>query len=36
VRLYSATHNVYKVEKALGHASVSVTETYLRSLGLEE
>jgi site-specific recombinase XerD len=35
VRLYSATHDVYQVEKALGHANVAVTETYLRSLGLE-
>jgi site-specific recombinase XerD len=34
VRLYEATHDVYQVEKALGHANVSVTETYLRSLGL--
>ncbi len=35
VRLYEATHDVYQVEKALGHATVAVTETYLRSLGLE-
>ena len=34
VRLYDATHDVYQVEKALGHASVAVTETYLRSLGV--
>jgi site-specific recombinase XerD len=34
VRLYLATHDVYQVEKALGHANVAVTETYLRSLGL--
>jgi site-specific recombinase XerC len=34
VRLYVATHDVYQVEKALGHATVAVTETYLRSLGL--
>ena len=34
VRLYEATHDVYQVEKALGHANVSVTESYLRSLGL--
>jgi site-specific recombinase XerD len=34
VRLYDATHDVYQVEKALGHANVAVTETYLRSLGL--
>jgi len=33
VRLYKATRDVYQVEKALGHANVSVTETYLRSLG---
>ena len=35
VRLYRASHDVYEVEKALGHANVAVTETYLRSLGLE-
>ena len=35
VRVYEATHDVYQVEKALGHANVGVTETYLRSLGLE-
>ena len=35
VRVYGATHDVYQVEKALGHANVAVTETYLRSLGLE-
>jgi integrase len=34
VRLYEATHDVHQVEKALGHATVAVTETYLRSLGL--
>jgi len=34
VRLYEATHDVYHVEKALGHANVAVTETYLRSLGI--
>ena len=34
VRLYEATHDVYQVEKALGHANVAVTEGYLRSLGL--
>jgi site-specific recombinase XerD len=33
VRLYEATHDVYQVEKTLGHANVSVTETYLRSIG---
>jgi integrase len=33
-RLYEATHDVYQVEKALGHATVAVTETYFRSLGL--
>lgn len=36
VRLYEATHDVYQVEKALGHANVSVTETYLRSLGVTD
>ena len=35
VQVYNATHDVYQVEKALGHANVGVTETYLRSLGLE-
>jgi site-specific recombinase XerD len=35
VRFYESTHDVYQVEKALGHANVSVTEGYLRSLGLE-
>jgi hypothetical protein len=35
VRLHEATHDVYQVEKALGHANVAVTEGYLRSLGLE-
>ena len=34
VRLYESTRDVYQVEKALGHASVAVTETYLRSLGV--
>ena len=36
VRLYEATHDVYKVEKALVHATRAVTETYLRSLELEQ
>ena len=35
VRLYQASHDVYQVEQALGHANVAVTETYLRSLGLQ-
>ena len=35
VRIYEATHDVYQVEKALGHANVPVTEAYLRSLGLD-
>ncbi len=35
VRIYQGTHDVYQVEKALGHANVAVTETYLRSLGVE-
>jgi integrase len=34
-RLYRATHDIYQVEKALGHANVGVTEHYLRSLGEE-
>jgi site-specific recombinase XerD len=33
VRIYEATRDVYQVEKALGHANLSVTETYLRSIG---
>jgi site-specific recombinase XerD len=36
VWLYTETRDIYAVEKALGHANVSVTETYLRSLGLLE
>ena len=36
VRLYQGTRDVYQVEKALGHANVAVTETYLRSLGVVE
>jgi len=36
VRTYRATHDIYSVKQALGHANVSVTETYLRSLGLVE
>ena len=35
VRYYQATRDVYATEKALGHANVSVTETYLRSIGQE-
>jgi len=35
VRFYQATHDIYATSKALGHANVSVTETYLRSMGLE-
>lgn len=35
VRLYQNTKDIYQVEKALHHASVGVTESYLRSLGLE-
>jgi site-specific recombinase XerD len=34
VTLYGQTHDIYQVKQALGHASVSVTEGYLRSLGL--
>ena len=33
-QLYETTRDVYQVEKALGHANVAVTETYLQSLGL--
>ncbi len=36
VRTYQATKGVYAVKTALGHANVSVTETYLRSLGFVE
>jgi integrase len=36
VRVYTATRDVYETKKALGHASVTVTETYLRSLGVKE
>ena len=35
VKLYTATRDVYRVKQALGHANVGVTETYLRSLGIE-
>ena len=35
VRIYGETGDLYRVEKALGHATIGVTETYLRSLGLE-
>jgi len=34
VGLCQATHDLYQVEKALGHANVAITEGYLRSLGL--
>ncbi len=34
VRLYKRTIDICRVQNALGHASVSVTEGYLRSLGL--
>jgi site-specific recombinase XerD len=34
VRLYKSTHDVYQVKQALGHANVTVTEKYLRSLGV--
>jgi integrase len=34
VRLYEQAHEIYRVQQALGHATVAVTETYLRSLGL--
>jgi site-specific recombinase XerD len=36
VQLYEETRDVYAVKTALSHANVTVTETYLRSLGLEE
>jgi integrase len=31
---YEETKDIYRLEKALGHASIGVTEAYLRSLGL--
>src|SRR5208337_3996010 len=34
-RHYLAGRDIYATSKALGHASVAVTETYLRSLGME-
>jgi len=34
VRLYQGTRDVYAVKTALGHSNVTVTEKYLRSLGL--
>ncbi|MGA2642694.1 MAG: tyrosine-type recombinase/integrase [Spirochaetia bacterium] len=34
VRLYQKSRDVYRVEKALEHANVAVTEHCLRSLGL--
>jgi len=34
VQLYQETRDVYAVEKALNHATLAVTESYLRSLGL--
>ncbi|MGA2642381.1 MAG: tyrosine-type recombinase/integrase [Spirochaetia bacterium] len=36
VRLYQASHDVYQVEQALGHANVAVTEAYLRSIGVKD
>jgi integrase len=36
VRVYQATRDIYATEKALGHANVAVTETYLRSLGITD
>ena len=35
VRFYQATQDVYATSKALGHANIGVTETYLRSIGQE-
>ncbi len=35
VRRYKETKHIYAVKTFLGHANVGVTETYLRSLGLE-
>jgi site-specific recombinase XerD len=36
VKTYGETRDVYAVKRALGHQSVSVTETYLRSLDVLE
>ena len=36
VRTYTSTRDIYRTSKLLGHAGVSVTERYLRSLGIEE
>ena len=36
VKLYQEHGDIYQVELRLGHASIQVTETYLRSLGLVE
>jgi integrase len=33
-RFYEETKDIYRLEKALGHATIGVTEAYLRSLGL--
>ena len=36
IRLYRETGDVYRIKKALGHATVSVTEVYLAGLGAGE
>ncbi len=35
VKLYGESRDIYRVSKALHHASVAVTESYLRSIGIE-
>ena len=34
INLYMKTKDLYKVQQAMGHSSMSVTLTYMRSLGL--
>ena len=33
IRFYKTTHDIYQVKQTLGHASVQVSEYYLKSLG---
>ena len=35
LRIYRDTRDIYATEKALGHATVGVTENYLRSIGID-
>jgi site-specific recombinase XerD len=34
INLYMKTKDLYKVQQALGHSAMTVTLTYMRSLGL--